>query len=134
MRYNTGLAFGGNEVRQLEFHLGAAQARDADTVLVTGAAHPPGYGRLNDAVREAMAMAARQGCCSTRCTPARRWPACSRMCVWGRIAAGSRVLFIHTSVALGHVLGRGVVDQPLGETGQQHQLVEGNPKSFSDNA
>ena len=59
MRYNTGLAFGGNEVRQLEFHLGAAQARDADTVLVTGTAHPPGYGRLNDAVREAMAMAAR---------------------------------------------------------------------------
>ncbi len=33
----TGLAFGGNKVRQLEFHLGAAQARGADTVLVTGA-------------------------------------------------------------------------------------------------
>ena len=33
----TGLALGGNKVRQLEFHLGAAQARGADTVLVTGA-------------------------------------------------------------------------------------------------
>ena len=33
----TGLAFGGNKVRQLEFHLGQAQVRGADTVLVTGA-------------------------------------------------------------------------------------------------
>ena len=33
----TGLAFGGNKVRQLEFYLGEAQAQDADTVLITGA-------------------------------------------------------------------------------------------------
>ncbi len=33
----TGLAFGGNKVRQLEFYLGEAQAREADTVLITGA-------------------------------------------------------------------------------------------------
>ncbi len=33
----TGLAFGGNKVRQLEFHFGEADARGADTVLVTGA-------------------------------------------------------------------------------------------------
>lgn len=33
----TGLAFGGNKVRQLEFYLGEAQARDADTVVITGA-------------------------------------------------------------------------------------------------
>jgi len=33
----TGLAFGGNKVRQLEFYLGAAVAEDADTVLITGA-------------------------------------------------------------------------------------------------
>jgi len=32
-----GLAFGGNKVRQLEFYLGAAQAQDADTILITGA-------------------------------------------------------------------------------------------------
>ena len=33
----TGLVFGGNKVRQLEFHFGEARARGADTVLVTGA-------------------------------------------------------------------------------------------------
>ncbi len=33
----TGLAFGGNKVRQLEFYLGEARAEDADTVLITGA-------------------------------------------------------------------------------------------------
>ena len=33
----TGLAFGGNKVRQIEFHFGEAEARGADTVLVTGA-------------------------------------------------------------------------------------------------
>ena len=33
----TGLALGGNKVRQLEFYLGEARAHGADTVLVTGA-------------------------------------------------------------------------------------------------
>lgn len=33
----TGLAFGGNKVRQLEFYLGEAAAQSADTVLITGA-------------------------------------------------------------------------------------------------
>lgn len=33
----TELAFGGNKVRQLEFYLGEAAARGADTVLITGA-------------------------------------------------------------------------------------------------
>ena len=33
----TGLAFGGNKVRQLEFYLGAACAQKADTILITGA-------------------------------------------------------------------------------------------------
>ncbi|MDH3693785.1 MAG: D-cysteine desulfhydrase family protein [Gammaproteobacteria bacterium] len=33
----TGLAFGGNKVRQLEFYLGDAQAKSADTILITGA-------------------------------------------------------------------------------------------------
>ena len=33
----TGLAFGGNKVRQLEFHFGEARASGTDTVLVTGA-------------------------------------------------------------------------------------------------
>lgn len=33
----SGLAFGGNKVRQLEFYFGAAAAQDADTILITGA-------------------------------------------------------------------------------------------------
>jgi D-cysteine desulfhydrase/L-cysteate sulfo-lyase len=33
----TGPAFGGNKVRQLEFYLGEARSRAADTVLITGA-------------------------------------------------------------------------------------------------
>lgn len=33
----TGLAFGGNKARQLEFYFGEAVARNADTVLITGA-------------------------------------------------------------------------------------------------
>jgi D-cysteine desulfhydrase/L-cysteate sulfo-lyase len=33
----TGLAFGGNKVRQLEFYLGEAVSQGADTVLITGA-------------------------------------------------------------------------------------------------
>ena len=33
----TELAFGGNKVRQLEYYLGEAQARNADTILITGA-------------------------------------------------------------------------------------------------
>ena len=33
----TGLALGGNKVRQLEFYLGEARAAGADTVLITGA-------------------------------------------------------------------------------------------------
>ena len=33
----TGLAFGGNKVRQLEFYLGAACSESADTIVITGA-------------------------------------------------------------------------------------------------
>ena len=33
----TGLAFGGNKVRQLEFYFGAAREQQADTALITGA-------------------------------------------------------------------------------------------------
>lgn len=33
----TGLAFGGNKVRQLEFYLGEACSQNADTILITGA-------------------------------------------------------------------------------------------------
>lgn len=33
----SGLAFGGNKVRQLEFYMGEAQVEQADTILITGA-------------------------------------------------------------------------------------------------
>ena len=50
----TGLAFGGNKVRQLEFYLGAAVAEGADTVLITGAVQ-------SNFVRLAAAAARTQG-------------------------------------------------------------------------
>ena len=50
----TGLAFGGNKVRQIEFHFGEAEARGADTVLVTGAVQ-------SNLVRIAAAAARRLG-------------------------------------------------------------------------
>ena len=48
----TGLGFGGNKVRQLEFYFGAALAEDADTILITGAVQ-------SNFVRTAAAMARR---------------------------------------------------------------------------
>jgi len=50
----TGLAFGGNKVRQLEFYMGEALARKADTVLITGAVQ-------SNFVRSAAAAAAKLG-------------------------------------------------------------------------
>lgn len=50
----TGLAFGGNKARQLEFYLGAAVARGADCVLGTGAVQ-------SNAVRTLAAGAAKLG-------------------------------------------------------------------------
>ncbi|WP_170476320.1 D-cysteine desulfhydrase family protein [Ruegeria arenilitoris] len=50
----TGLGFGGNKTRQLEFYFGDALAQDADTVLITGAVQ-------SNYVRSAAAAAARLG-------------------------------------------------------------------------
>ncbi|MBM3950127.1 MAG: D-cysteine desulfhydrase family protein [Rhodospirillales bacterium] len=50
----TGLGFGGNKVRQLEFYMGEARARGADTVLITGAVQ-------SNFVRTCAAFAARLG-------------------------------------------------------------------------
>ncbi len=50
----TGIGFGGNKVRQLEYHFGKAQMMGADTVLITGAIQ-------SNYVRTAAAMAARLG-------------------------------------------------------------------------
>lgn len=51
---DTGLAFGGNKVRQLEFYFGQAAAEGADTVLITGAVQ-------SNYVRVAAAAAAKLG-------------------------------------------------------------------------
>lgn len=50
----TGLAFGGNKVRKLEYYFGAAAAAGADTVLITGAVQ-------SNYVRVVAACAARLG-------------------------------------------------------------------------
>ena len=50
----TGLAFGGNKVRQLEFYLGKALELNADTILITGAVQ-------SNFVRAAAAAAAKLG-------------------------------------------------------------------------
>ncbi|MEO0403108.1 MAG: D-cysteine desulfhydrase family protein, partial [Pseudomonadota bacterium] len=50
----AGTTFGGNKARQLEFYLGAALARDCDTVLITGAVQ-------SNFVRTAAALAAKIG-------------------------------------------------------------------------
>ena len=49
----TGLAFGGNKARQLEFYLGEALSQNADTILISGAVQ-------SNFVRSAAAAAARE--------------------------------------------------------------------------
>ena len=72
-------------------------AGDAGDVEVSDAVLEPGYGRLNDAVREAMAMAARhEGLLLDPVYTARAMAGLIDHVRSGRIAAGSRVLFIHT--------------------------------------
>ena len=58
----TGIAFGGNKVRQLEFYIGAAQAKGADTLLITSAVQ-------SNFMRTATAMGRRYGmdCHMTGC-------------------------------------------------------------------
>ncbi|KIC20296.1 D-cysteine desulfhydrase family protein [Leisingera sp. ANG-Vp] len=50
----TGLSFGGNKTRQLEFYIGAARAAQADTILITGAVQ-------SNFARTAAAAAAKYG-------------------------------------------------------------------------
>ena len=74
-----------------------AAAFDAGDVEVSDAVHAPGYGRLNDAVREAMALAARHE--ALLLDPVYTGKAMAGLVAHvraGRIAAGSRVLFVHT--------------------------------------
>ena len=72
-------------------------AFDADDVEVSDAVHPPGYGRLNEPVREAMALAARRE--GLLLDPVYTGKAMAGLIAHvhsGRIATGDRVLFVHT--------------------------------------
>jgi len=51
----TGIAFGGNKVRQLEFYFGEAQAQQADTVLITGAVQS-NFARTTAAIASKLGM------------------------------------------------------------------------------
>ena len=90
----------GARVAQLAAQLAAMIERpafDAGDVEVCDTVHAPGYGRLNDAVREAIAMAARLE--ALFLDPVYTGKAMAGLIAHvreGRIAAGSRVLFIHT--------------------------------------
>ena len=73
------------------------EAFDAGDVEVSDAVHPPGYGRLNEPVREAMALAARhEGLLLDPVYTAKAMAGLIGHVRSGRIAPGSRVLFVHT--------------------------------------
>ena len=70
---------------------------DGNDVRVSDDVHPPGYGKLNDSIREAMSMAARLE--ALLLDPVYTGKAMAGLIAHvraGRIARGSRVLFIHT--------------------------------------
>ena len=95
-------------------------AFDAGGVEVSDAVLAPGYGRLNDAVGEAMAMAARQeGLLLDPVYTAKAMAGLIAHVRSGRIAPGSRVLFIHTGgqpalFAYGDSLGPWLSEAPDG--------------------
>ena len=77
--------------------IGRSGVFDENDVDVSDAVYPPGYGKLNHATREAMWMAAR--CEALLLDPVYTGKAMAGLIAHvraGRIAAGSRVLFLHT--------------------------------------
>ena len=96
---------------------------DARDVEVTDAVLAPGYGRLNDEVREAMEMAARhEGLLLDPVYTARAMAGLVHHVRSGRIAAGSRVLFLHTGgvpalFAYADSLGSWLTEVPDAPTG-----------------
>ena len=82
---------------ELAAMIGRPEVLDADDVDLCDEVHPPGYGRLNDAVGEAILMAARLE--ALLLDPVYTGKAMAGLVALvrsGRIAAGSRVLFVHT--------------------------------------
>ena len=91
----------GDRVAQVAAELAAmierSAAFDAGDVEVSDAVHVPRYGQLNDAVGEAMALAARHE--ALLLDPVYTGKVMAGLVAHvraGRIAAGSRVLFVHT--------------------------------------
>ena len=82
---------------ELAAMIGRPEVFDENDVDVTDEVYPPGYGKLNHATREAMWMAAR--CEALLLDPVYTGKAMAGLVAHvrsGRIAAGSRVLFLHT--------------------------------------
>ena len=112
-------------VRQVAEQLAAMIERpevfDADEVEAFDGVLAPGYGRLNDAVREAISLAARQeGLLLDPVYTGKTMAGLIEHVRSGVIPAGSRVLFIHTGglpaiFAYGDRLGNWLSDVPWGE-------------------
>lgn len=102
----TGLAFGGNKVRQLEFYFGKAVAAGADTILITGAVQ-------SNYVRVAGACAARLGM------------AC-HIQLEERVAGVDETYRASGNVLLNELLGATLHSYPVGEDeeGADRQLGE----------
>ena len=98
-------------------------AFDAGGVDVSDAVLAPGYGRLNDSTREAMALAARhEGLLLDPVYTAKAMAGLIAHVRSGRIAAGSRVLFVHTGgqpalFAYADSLGPWLSEAPDGRAG-----------------
>ena len=98
--------------------IGRSDAIDEGDVEVSDAVLAPGYGRLNDAVREAMALTARhEGLLLDPVYTGRAMAGLIDHVRTGRIAAGSRVLFVHTGgqpalFAYGESLGPWLSEAP----------------------
>ena len=82
---------------ELAAMIGFPQVFAADNVHASDEVHPPGYGLLNDAIGEAISMAARLE--ALLLDPVYTGKAMAGLVALvraGRIAAGGRVLFVHT--------------------------------------
>lgn len=91
----TGVALGGNKVRQLEYYIGAAEAEGADTILITGAIQ-------SNFVRTAAAMARRAGMdCHVQLEE--------------RVPGVSDLYRTNGNVLLDHLFGATVYSFPVGE-------------------
>lgn len=91
----TGLGFGGNKTRQLEFYFGEALASGADTILITGAVQ-------SNYVRSAAAAAARLGLKAV-------------LQLEERVPDMGKLYYSSGNVLLAHILGAEHMSYPLGE-------------------